>query len=350
VRVTVLPYVSRIRVAVNAWLLARRIRKLTNGLPVVLHCRGEAAVEWAAALAPRLGHAAILADIRGIWPDEMLLARGYEQLSQADDKSRRDHQVAMDHLKNALRRAHAVIAVSDALAGWVEDLGVWRGEIGRVPCCVSRVRFSQAERDARRAALGVSDRIVLSYLGGIASYQHIEDGLAPFVRLARQLNDRIHLLCITKDPERMRTLLHAGGIPAECTTVIRVPQAHVPDHLCVADAGLLLRAASDVNRVSMPVKVGEYLSCGVPLIVSRFSGWVDELVGSREAGIVIDWFGMDPSIQAREVARVIEAVERHGTRLREGALALCADRFLWSGYTGELRRAYVRALAVAEGG
>ena len=350
VRVTVLPYISRIGIGINSWFLARRIGKLTKGLPVVLHCRGEAAVEWASALARHLGQAAIVADIRGIWPDEMLMARGYERVSDADEQSRHDYHVAMDHLKTALREAHAVVAVSDALAGWVEELGVWRHEIGRVPCCVPSVRFSQAARDARRTALGLGDRIVLSYLGGMAPYQHIEDGLVPFVRIARQLNDRVHLLCITKDPESMKTLLERGGVPVESTTVIRVPQTQVSDYLCAADAGLLLRAPSEVNRVSMPVKVGEYLSCGVPLIVSRFSEWVDELIVKPSAGIAIDWFGVDPSLQAREVARVIGELERRGATLRTGALALCADRFLWSSYTGELRRTYVRALAVAKGG
>lgn len=342
-----LPFMSRLGRGANAAFLATHIRRASKGSAVVLHCRGESAVEWGDAIARHLHRAAVVADIRGIWPDEMLLARGFTRFEDADAQSRHDYRLALGRLQMALRHAHGVLAVSDALAEWIKRRALWPSEITRVPCCVRSVEFSAGEREAQRVQLGLRDRVVLAYLGGIAPYQHIEDGVVPFVRMAVEAHERVHFLCITNQPERMQSILDAGGIPREARTVLRVPQPNVPRYLAAADAGLLLRAASDVNRVSMPVKVGEYLSSGVPLVVSRINGWVDDMVEAHGSGIVVDWFGSDPQRRAREVARVYHELRSRGDALRRGALALCAERFLWSNYTESLRDAYVRALGAA---
>jgi glycosyltransferase involved in cell wall biosynthesis len=345
--ILVLPFMSRLGRETNARLFARRIRRISKGSAVVLHCRGESAVDWGNAIARYLRSAAVIADIRGIWPDEMLLARGFNRFEEADAQSRRDYRVALGRLQTALGQAHGVLAVSDALAEWLKRRTVWPREITRVPCCVSSVEFSAAEREAQRDRLGLRDHLVLAYLGGLAPYQHIEDGVVPFVRIAIEANERVHFLCLTNGPERMQSILDAGRIPRDACTVLRVAQTNVARYLAAADGGLLLRAPSEVNRVSMPVKVGEYLSSGVPLIVSRVTGWVDDIVEAHGAGIVVDWFGSDPQRQVREVVRVCHELRSRGDALRRGALALCAERFLWANYTESLRDAYARALGAA---
>jgi glycosyltransferase involved in cell wall biosynthesis len=274
-----------------------------------------------------------------------LLRRGYRTLEAADAQSRRDYEIATERVRTGLRHADAVLAVSNPLAEWLSKVGVSPDRVLRVPCCVSDVAYTVDERSRQRTALGLTDRLVLAYLGGVAPYQHLEDGLVPFARAALALEEDVHLLCLTNNPTGLRDILSKGGVPdSDRVTVMRLPQREVSNVLTAADAGFLLREPNEVNRVAMPVKVAEYLSSGVPLITSRVAGWVDELVDAYEAGIVVDWFGSSPDEQSREVARVVSALRERGTRLRTGALHLCRERFLWSDYLPSVREAYQRAL------
>jgi glycosyltransferase involved in cell wall biosynthesis len=190
----------------------------------------------------------------------------------------------------------------------------------------------------------------LAYLGGVAPYQHLDDGLMPFARLALAADERVHLLCITNDPARMQAVLEKGGLtPGTRVTIMRVAQPDVASVLAAADAGFLLREATRVNRVAMPVKVGEYLASGVPLILSRTSGELDDLVREYDAGVVVSWFDLGEAARMQEVRRVLSTLRERPDALRAGALALCEARFLWATHVPSMRRAYVDAVRSVRG-
>jgi glycosyltransferase involved in cell wall biosynthesis len=342
-----LPYVSRLGVARNAGHVALRVRRVVGDLPVVLHCRGEAAGEWAAALAPRLGRAGIVLDVRGAWPEELLLARGYDGPEGADAESLAAYRANMARLRDAIAASGALLAVSPVLADWLAEQGADRSRVTCVPCCVSGPTFSPQARAEVRASLGVESKTVFAYLGTITRYQHIEDGLVPFFREVLHACPAAHLLCITDAPGRMRELAVRGGIPPSAVATVAAAQEDVPRFLSAADCGVLLRAASRVNRVSMPVKLAEYLAGGVPLLVTRFAPWTEALVQGSGAGVVVDVVGADAARLRGEAARACQALAERGPAMRERALALCARQFVWSQYTQQVRDAYALALRSA---
>jgi len=227
---------------------------------------------------------------------------------------------------------------------WLVDAGAQAERVRRVPCCVTRVAYSADARARVRRELGVEHKLVLAYVGTITRYQHVEDGLLPFFAAAFASTADVHLLALTSDEVRMAALLSALPVPRSSWTVRRVPQSRVPEYLCAADAGVLLREATRMNRVSMPVKFGEYLSCGVPVIASRVGGWIDELVDGSGAGLVIDWFGADERRRTLEAERVCGSLRKDGERMRRAALALCERDFLWSRYVDDVRAAYTESL------
>jgi glycosyltransferase involved in cell wall biosynthesis len=214
-----------------------------------------------------------------------------------------------------------------------------------VPTCVAGVTFSASDRRAIRDRLGVADKTVLVYAGTVTRYQHVDDGFAAFASIAiRQVGpEQAHVLAITPDLAQMRAALTAAGIPSTATTVMSVPQHEVASYLAAGDAAFLLRADSIVNRVSVPVKLGEYLAAGVPVVVSQVDGWLQETVAHAAAGWSIDWFGSAEDARQAIVAGILNEL-RHGPSRREGALKLCRERFLWSAHTHRVRRVYVTAL------
>jgi glycosyltransferase involved in cell wall biosynthesis len=203
-----------------------------------------------------------------------------------------------------------------------------------------------------RARLGLTDRLVFVYSGTVTGYQHLEDGaLAFFAEVHAQAPDA-SLILATAQRDQAEQLVAASGLPAESVSVMSVAQPDVPNVLAAADAGLLLRAPSRLNRLSQPTKLAEYLAAGVPVIVSRGTGCVDAIVEESGAGCAIQWFDRNPVERRAEVAEVVKALRDNSSRMREAAVALCERDFRWDVYVDEVRGAYARALAagVSENG
>lgn len=345
VPMAVLPYISRLSREANAPLVARALRRMVGQRRVVFHCRTEIAAEWAIALRSHFPGSGIVADIRGALAEEILYARGFDGPATADPRGHREYHEHLSRLHGALAGTGRVISVSPGMLNWLEGLGVDRRRLLYVPCCVAAVTYAPARRAAARAKLGLQDKLVFAYLGTITRYQHIEDGVLPFFRAAKSACENAHLLCLTNEPDRMLQLADAAGVPRTAITAMSVPQGQVADYLSASDCGLLLRAPAPINRLWQPTKLGEYLAAGVPMIVSRGVGRVDELVEEFGAGIAIDCFGVSADSLAAEARRVCIALAEQGPAMRERAVALCTDQFLWSSYVAPVREAYLGALS-----
>ena len=343
-RVMLLPYVSRFSEPANATVLGRALRWEAGPGPVIFHCRGESAALWAMSMRAYFQRAGIVADIRGAWPEELLFAQGFDGPEQADELSYEHYQMSLSRLHSVLTNAGSVLSVSPALSEWLVAAGAAESKVGVVPCCISHLQFSAQDREDVRAELGVNGKLVFAYLGSMFKYQHLGDGLVPFFRALIRECDAAHLLCVTPDPESMRETLCHGGVSADRTTILRLSHDRVARYLCAADAGLLLRKRSRMNRFACPIKFAEYLASGVPVIVSQGIGETGSLVEASGAGLVVDVFCRNENVVLSEARRVLTTVSSRGEDLRNCALRLARERFLWTRYIDQVRGAYLRAL------
>lgn len=348
IEIVVHPFVSRLGIRRNAWLLAKRLRRRSRDCRVVFHCRGENAVEWAAALQRHIPRAGIVADIRGAWPEEFLFARGFDGPEGADSDSLRSYRELRGRLHDALRRAGRVFSVSPGMLSWLAQEGATQAQLTYVPCCVRAITFDAAAREEVRGALGLGGKIVLTYIGTLSRYQHIEDGVVPFVRAMLEAHLDVHFLGLVTDSDHLRRVLQTHGVPDNRATVVSVAQPAVARYLMAADAGLLLRAPSRMNRLSQPTKLGEYLAAGLPIVVSRETGQVDRLIEENNAGFAVNAFGVPWDELVSEAERVWRGLRSGGEQLRRNALALCEREFLWTSYTERVRDAYATALMTAD--
>lgn len=344
VEVMLHPFVSRLGVPRNAWVASRRIQRRVNGQRIVFHCRGEQGAEWAAAMQIHLPESVIIADIRGAWPEEFLFSRGYDGPGGADPDTLRGYDHLLGRLRTTLARAAGVISVSPGMLEWLGEQGANRDRLTYVPCCVRTVTFDRAVREKIRGELALSHRIVLAYAGTLGRYQHIEDGLIPFFRAMAERHNDVHLLAIVPEPDALKRMLHAQGIPSDRATIVSVAQHVVARYLSAADAGLLLRAPSRMNRFSQPTKLGEYLSAGLPVVVSRGTGQVDRLIEEDDAGFAVDAFDVPWPRLVAEADRVWRGIRSRGEELRRNAMRLCEREFLWTSYTERVRDVYESAL------
>lgn len=177
-----------------------------------------------------------------------------------------------------------------------------------LPSCVDKEKFqfSAAGRAQVRARYGLSgSQPVVLYLGkfGDLYYDH-EIG-----ELFRALLDELpglHFLVATPDPPaRIGGLMQQAGLPPGCVTITRSTYEEVPAYISAADLGIVAVPPLPSQQFRSPIKVGEYLCCGLPYLVCQGVS-EDDLVATREGvGVVVAAF--TPS-EARRVAPQVAAL------------------------------------------
>ena len=343
-KVALVPYVSRLGLRNGARIAAPLVRALVGRPDVVFHCRGEWSVLWAAHFAKPFRRSGIIADIRGSWPEEALAKRGVNDVEAAHPAIRCDYNLQVDTVKEALAVADEVLTVSSGMVDWLLQLGTDETHLHYVPSCVPALTFSNAVRDEVRARLGLRDELVYCFLGSAESYDTIGDGVAPFLRATFDQFADVRLLVVSDQPRVMRQRLRDSGLPEDKLFVESAAQGDVWRYLCAADCGCILKAPGRLNRTWQPIKLGEYLAAGLPVLVSRGVGKVDTLVTRAGAGIAIELFDGGAQSLLTQAEQVHDALRSDGAAMRERAMKLCREHFLWSCYIDEVRSAYVQAL------
>lgn len=242
--------------------------------------------------------ARVVYDVRGDDVSETADQRGVADFSESSPDAAVAAAWARQRL--AAERAHGVTAVSEAMLSALEERygeGVRRNSLV-IPCCPEIEEFARwgVEREAVRRELGVQDRFVVTYLGSLAWYQMPAHSLRLF-RAIKEILPKAHFFALTTQPDAMRGEIDRAGIAPEDATIRSVSPQDVPRLLAASDVGLLLRQEDAVNRVASPVKCGEYLAAGIPVVISRNIGDYSRSIAESRLGTVVNVAASDSELQ-----------------------------------------------------
>jgi glycosyltransferase involved in cell wall biosynthesis len=207
----------------------------------------------------------------------------------------------------------------------------WPGLRGRwvhhevIPCCVdlSLFQFSAAERERRRKELGLEDQFTIVYSGSLDGW-YLTEKMVDFFAALLKGSQNAHLLWLTNgSPDRVRELMRSRRVETKNFSVLSVASAEVPSYLAAADAGLAFIKRCISKLASSPTKNGEYLACGLPLVINAGVGDSDALVNDWKAGVLIEEF---TDAEFAEAGRAIEAMVAR-PEVREKARAVAEQLF-----------------------
>lgn len=161
-----------------------------------------------------------------------------------------------------------------------------------VPCCVDTSKFdlNKAERDRLREDLGIKDKFVLMYPGKIGTFYLTDEMIEFFKYMTTVIPETIFFIITNDDPGRF--LDRAGLLNAEPDKIAikqKVSYEEMPRYMRIADAGIFF-----INPYkkfgSSPIKMGEFLASGVPVIINPGIGDTEELVRENGVGAVVSKF------------------------------------------------------------
>ena len=171
---------------------------------------------------------------------------------------------------------------------------------------------TRASRDAIRQGLGIGQDVpVLVYAGSIGPQYCLAEMADLFARILARRADAVWLILARETP-RLRDALNACGVPDGSVRIGRVEAAEVPAHMACGDAGVSLRRTGFAMQGVAPIKLGEYLLCGLPVIatsgvgdtqcIHQQAGRLLHAMDDAELSATANWF-VDEVLPARDAFR-----------------------------------------------
>ena len=124
---------------------------------------------------------------------------------------------------------------------------------------------------------------MIGFCGGVGGWQSYEM-LNAFFRQQISYNPKLKLLLLCPKNSIVDSLLidFPGSVMNNY-----VSHDSVKNYLLGCDYGFLIREETKTNNVASPVKFGEYLICGLKILISNNIGDYSKLVHNRNLGHVI---------------------------------------------------------------
>lgn len=281
----------------------------------MVHARSHIPAAIALRLKRRFGLKMIF-DLRGLMADEYVDANHWRE---GDARYRITKR--MEH--KALTEADGIVTLTEKIWPVIKEWSVLRDrdvihEV--IPCCVDLdlFRFDPRAREQKRAEFGLQSRLVLIYSGSIGGWYLTEEMADFFAVLLRKRSDA-HFLWLTHGPaEMIKDLMDKRGIEAKQYTVVRAAPNEVWSYLSAGDAGIAFYKPAFSRMATSPVKVAEYLACGLPIAINAGIGDSDALITEEKIGTLLRSFNDEEYADAAaEVERFVGDVDQTRRRSRE---------------------------------
>ena len=193
---------------------------------------------------------------------------------------------------HAIKESQAQLAVSKKLHEfWKEEYGCNNLNSVIIPCTINAVfenlSFTQEVLLNARENLGYAEKdLVFIYSGSVSGWQSF-DLLEQFALPLLEQYPQVKFLFLAAPDKNIQRI--KDRFPSQ-VSIYRCAPSQVPSYLMAGDYGLLIREESVTNKVASPVKFGEYLACGLSVIVSEQTGDYSEFVRQYQCGSLLQEF------------------------------------------------------------
>ncbi len=246
----------------------------------ILHARSYIPAILALALKQLTGRKVIF-DPRGIIPEELQLTKNW---SATDSQYLKWKKVE----KKLLIKSDAVIVLSHPFREHYQKI-IPSLEPVRVPCAVDMSHFRPYYKKAGelQESLGLKDKFIVLYtMGHYVPYQDFDSAINLFTEILLSIPNA-HFLILSPDVIAIKIALKKH-LEESQYTVMTVEYSQMPEYICMSHVGILVRVPSPITAVSSPVKLPEYLACGVPVIAQPGIGDTDLILSNHITGIILE--------------------------------------------------------------
>lgn len=261
----------------GAWRARGIVRRRRIGL---LHARSHVGAAIGA-VTKMLTGARLLFDIRGLLPEEYVDSGNWKEGGLL-------FRITKAAERRLLRSADGFVVLTESARAMLFPDGAAGRPVEVIPCCLSAARTApRDDREAVRAELGVSERVVFVYIGALGGYYLMHE-MAELLAVAREKDPRVYALVLTQGPAApMAAELERAGFGTGDYRVMRADPADVPRLLEAGDVALSILRPSIARVATSPTKFAEYLAAGLPVLSGAGVGDMDAHIAESRVGVVL---------------------------------------------------------------
>ncbi|MBC6697799.1 glycosyltransferase [Hymenobacter puniceus] len=234
-----------------------------------------------------------------IWPETSLAFRGLHYMERVSGMKADILSTGTTHMINRMKQWGTL------------------AEMYKLPSCVdeAKLHFRPEGRARIRAKHAIAaDKPVILYLGKFGGIYYNHE-IAVLFRAFQTLNSDLFFLIVSPDaPDRIDALMQAEGLLKGSYTVTRSPYEQVQDYISAADFGIVAVPPLPSQKFRSPIKVGEYLCCGLPYLVCAGVSEDDVVAKQFGVGVVVKDFSEAEAV--RVYPQVDKFLNREKTQLR----------------------------------
>lgn len=189
--------------------------------------------------------------------------------------------------KAIFKKANYLLPVSQNYINRLIKLKISESKLKLLPCTidVNKFKFDLASRERLRKLnnFGVND-IVGVYVGKFGGIYYDKQAFELF-RFFKTSIDNFKLIILSpNDREEVEGELYSAGFEDVDFTIKKVSPAEVPSYLSMSDFGIAIYRESAFSNCLSPIKVGEYLVNGLPVVLPERIGDDSEIIKSHGIG------------------------------------------------------------------
>ena len=252
----------------------------------LIHARSylPAAAAWAV---NRLTGTPFIFDMRALWPEELMTAGRLQRGSIV-------HKVLTRLEKLCLRDAAAVVSLTDAAVGYLQDqypTELKEQHIAVIPTCADLQRFKRSNKPPSERVYGC--------VGTVLSGWFLMDWLAALFNTVAQKDPEARFEVVTRDDaETVRAALDIDGKLGDRLSIFPSASESVHEALQKQSTSVMFFTAGTSKLGSAPTRLGEALGCGIPVVANEGVGDVADIIRRYNVGVIVK----DASKKAMAVA------------------------------------------------
>lgn len=239
--------------------------------------------------------------------------------------------------------ADAVTVVSDKLSERARSVGVRSECIFKIPNGANVEAVKPLPQRACRDKLGIlKDDVVLCHLG-FTDFGAFKLLVRAFEILAERRHN-IRLLLVGSLPESHLNIVRTSTATRRIVYAGSQPYAEIPWYLGASNVLLLSMRDSIIEEARWPIRLGDYLAAGRPIVATDI-GEVANIL--RESGCGLLARPNDELDFADQVAKVIETPDM-GEQMGKQARELAEQKYAWNLIAKQVEEVYKQILCRAE--
>lgn len=250
----------------------------------IVHCRSYIGSLISSELKNKFGYKCIF-DMRSLFPKENVTAGKWT----LKDKT---YKMWLKLEKYIVKSSDATIGVTQSMVDEIRSIEPKANGV-LIPICVdtSKFYFDDVARIEIRKKNGWDHRFVVAYEGSIGSsnsWNNIHNYAKYFSFILKIRPDALFLILTQSNKNKIVDVLSKYEISSSQYKILEAGPGKLHEWLSAADIGINVMSTGPDSHTRLGVKIVEYISCGLPIIINSNVGGALDLVYKYNVGFVLD--------------------------------------------------------------